>query len=229
MSAEERLAAKLSELRILLPPAPDPKGVYRPIVIVDKLVYTSGHLPVRPSGDLVIGRLGADLDVNAGCEAARLVGLGILASLRKQFGTLDRIRRVVKVLGVVNSTPEFTISRPSSMVAASCLRRSSGPTPASAPARQSRPLPCPSAWPWKSRPFSNWKRDRYKSPPPARPTPFKCPTSLSVCSRTRDPSISSREIEAFSNRKGCSRAGISRSALKAAARIAPWLTMTTRA
>ncbi len=108
MSAEERLAAKLSELRILLPPAPDPKGVYRPIVIVDKLVYTSGHLPVRPSGDLVIGRLGADLDVNAGCEAARLVGLGILASLRKQFGTLDRIRRVVKVLGVVNSTPEFT-------------------------------------------------------------------------------------------------------------------------
>ncbi len=57
----------------------------------------------------MIGRLGADLElVEAGYEAARLVGLGILASLRKQFGTLDRIRRVVKVLGVVNSTPEFT-------------------------------------------------------------------------------------------------------------------------
>ena len=229
MSAEERLAAKLSELRILLPPAPDPKGVYRPIVIVDKLVYTSGHLPVRPSGDLVIGRLGADLDVNAGCEAARLVGLGILASLRKQFGTLDRIRRVVKVLGVVNSTPEFAHQPAVINGCSELFAQIFGADAGVAPARQSRPLPCPSAWPWKSRPFSNWKRDRYKSPPPARPTPFKCPTSLSVCSRTRDPSISSREIEAFSNRKGCRWAGISRSDLKAAARIAPWLTTSTRA
>ncbi len=108
MSAEERLAAKLSELKTLLPPAPDPKGVYRPLVIVDKLVYTSGHLPVQPNGEFVIGRLGAEVTTEAGYEAARLAGLGILASLRKQFGTLDRIRRVVKVLGVVNSTPEFT-------------------------------------------------------------------------------------------------------------------------
>ncbi|MGO9114914.1 MAG: RidA family protein [Thermoguttaceae bacterium] len=107
MSAEERLAAKLSELKTLLPPPPEPKGVYRPLIIVDKLVYVSGHLPVRPSGELVTGRLGAELTMEAGYEAARLVGLGILASLRKQFGTLDRIRRVVKVLGVVNSTPEF--------------------------------------------------------------------------------------------------------------------------
>jgi enamine deaminase RidA (YjgF/YER057c/UK114 family) len=108
MSAEERLAAKLSELKILLPPPPEPKGVYRPLIIVDKLVYVSGHLPVRSSGELVIGRLGAQLTTEDGYEAARLVGLGILASLRKQFGTLDRVRRVVKVLGVVNSTPEFT-------------------------------------------------------------------------------------------------------------------------
>ena len=108
MSAEERLAAKLSELKILLPPPPEPKGVYRPLIIVDKLVYVSGHLPVRSSGELVIGRLGAQLTTEDGYEAARLVGLGILASLRKQFGTLDRVRRVVKVLGVVNSTPDFT-------------------------------------------------------------------------------------------------------------------------
>jgi enamine deaminase RidA (YjgF/YER057c/UK114 family) len=107
MSAEERLAAKLSELQTLLPSPPEPKGAYRPLVIVDKLVYTSGHLPVRPSGELVIGRLGGDLTVEAGYEAARLVGLGILATLRKQFGTLDKVRRVVKVLGVVNSTPDF--------------------------------------------------------------------------------------------------------------------------
>ena len=107
MSAEDRLAELLSELKILLPPAPEPKGAYRQLVIVDKLVYTSGHLPVRPTGELVTGRLGADLTVEAGYEAARLVGLGILASLRKQFGALDRIRRVVKIVGVVNSTPDF--------------------------------------------------------------------------------------------------------------------------
>ncbi len=108
MSAEDRLAAKLSELKTLLPTPPEPKGVYRPLVIVDRLVYLSGHLPVRPSGELVTGRLGAELTMEAGYEAARLAGLGLLASLRKQFGTLDRIRRVVKVLGVVNSTAEFT-------------------------------------------------------------------------------------------------------------------------
>jgi len=108
VSAEDRLAAKLSELKIMLPPAPEPKGVYRPLMIVDKLVYTSGHLPVRPGGELVTGRLGGELTMEAGYEASRLAGLGILASLRKQFGTLDRIRRVVKVLGVVNCTPEFT-------------------------------------------------------------------------------------------------------------------------
>ena len=108
MSAEDRLAEKLSELKTLLPQAPEPKGVYRPLVIVDKLVYLSGHLPVRASGELVIGRVGAELDTAAGYAAAQLVGLGILASLRKQFGTLDRIRRLVKLLGAVNSTPDFT-------------------------------------------------------------------------------------------------------------------------
>jgi enamine deaminase RidA (YjgF/YER057c/UK114 family) len=108
MSAEDRLAEKLSELKILLPSATAPKGVYRPLVIVGGLVYTSGHLPVRPSGELVTGRLGAELDAAAGYEAAQLVGFGILASLRKQFGSLDRIRRVVKVFGVVNSTSDFT-------------------------------------------------------------------------------------------------------------------------
>jgi enamine deaminase RidA (YjgF/YER057c/UK114 family) len=107
MSAEDRLAEKLKELKTMLPPAPEPKGVYRPLVIVDKLVYTSGHLPVRSSGELVLGRLGAELNTEDGYAAAQLVGLGILAALRKQFGTLDRIRRVVKVFGAVNSTPEF--------------------------------------------------------------------------------------------------------------------------
>jgi enamine deaminase RidA (YjgF/YER057c/UK114 family) len=108
MSAEARLALKLAELKMQMPPAPEPKGVYKPLSIVGNLVYTSGHLPVQPDGKLVIGRLGAELDVQAGYAAARLAGLGILASLKKEFSSLDRIRRVVKILGVVNSTAEFT-------------------------------------------------------------------------------------------------------------------------
>ena len=105
MSAETRLAEKLSELGIAMPPAPEPKGVYRPLAVRGDLVYTSGHLPVQPSGELVVGRLGAELDVPAGYAAARLAGLGILASLRKELGTLDHVRRVLKVLGAVNCTP----------------------------------------------------------------------------------------------------------------------------
>jgi enamine deaminase RidA (YjgF/YER057c/UK114 family) len=108
MSADARLVAKLTELGLELPPAPEPKGVYKPLVVLGNLVFTSGHLPVDASGKLVTGRLGEQLDVSAGYRAAQLVGLGILASLRKEFGSLDRIQRVVKVLGAVNSTPDFT-------------------------------------------------------------------------------------------------------------------------
>jgi enamine deaminase RidA (YjgF/YER057c/UK114 family) len=108
MSAEARLIAKLAELKMQLPPAPTPIGAYKTLTIVGNLVYTSGHPPVDPSGKLVQGRVGADMDVAAGYAAARLTGLGILASLRKEFGSLDRVRRVVKVLGAVNCTAEFT-------------------------------------------------------------------------------------------------------------------------
>ena len=108
MSAEARLAEKLKELGLAMPPAPEPKGVYRPLVTRADVVYTSGHLPVQASGELVIGRLDAELDVAAGYAAARLAGLAILASLRKELGTLDHVRRVLKVLGAVNGTPDFT-------------------------------------------------------------------------------------------------------------------------
>jgi enamine deaminase RidA (YjgF/YER057c/UK114 family) len=108
MSAETRLNQKLSELGLTMPPAPAPKGVYKPLVVLGNLVYTSGHLPTRPDGQLVTGRVGESLGVQAGYEAARLAGLGILASLRKELGTLDRVRRVIKVLGVVNCTSDFT-------------------------------------------------------------------------------------------------------------------------
>ena len=100
--------ARLSELGVQLPPAPEPKGVYKPLVIVGNLAYTAGHLPVAANGSLTTGRIGAELDQEAGYRAARQAGLAILATLRKELGTLDRVCRVVKVLGAVNCTADFT-------------------------------------------------------------------------------------------------------------------------
>jgi enamine deaminase RidA (YjgF/YER057c/UK114 family) len=103
MSAE----AKLSELGLELPSVSPPKGLYKPLVIVDRLAYTSGHVPARPDGSLVTGRVGAELDLAAGAAAARLTALAILATVRAELGSLDRVRRVIKVLGLVNGTPDF--------------------------------------------------------------------------------------------------------------------------
>ncbi len=108
MPVESALAEKLARLGLELPPAPEPKGLYRSLVISGNVVYTSGHLPVDRSGKLVIGRLGAELDVAAGYRAAQLAGLSILATLRKELGSLDRVGRVLKIFGAVNCTPDFT-------------------------------------------------------------------------------------------------------------------------
>ena len=103
MSAESRV----QELKLELPPAPKPVAVYKPLVIVDRLAYVSGHGPLRPDKSLITGCVGKDLDLNQGKLAARQVGLAILATLRAQLGSLDRVKRVIKVLGMVNSTPDF--------------------------------------------------------------------------------------------------------------------------
>ena len=101
---ESRFAA----LGLELPPPPPPGGVYQPVVIAGSLAYVSGHGPLRPDGSLMTGRLGADLTIDQGRDAARQVGLTILATLRAQLGSLDKVNRVVKLLGCVNSTLEFT-------------------------------------------------------------------------------------------------------------------------
>ena len=108
MSAEARLAERLAELNLTFPSAPEPKGLYKAVVAAGNLLYTSGHLPVDAAGKLITGRLGAELDVKAGYEAARLAGLGILATVKKQLGSLDRVVRVLKIFGVVNCTADFT-------------------------------------------------------------------------------------------------------------------------
>ena len=103
MSAESRLA----ELKLALPPAPKPMGVYKPIVVVGTMAYVSGHGPLKADKTLIVGRVGADLNLDEGKAAARQVGLAVLATLRENLGSLDRVKRLVKVLGLVNCTPDF--------------------------------------------------------------------------------------------------------------------------
>jgi len=103
MSAE----TKIAELKLELPPAPKPAGVYKPVVIAGNMAYVSGHGPLKPDKTVITGRVGADLDLQAGKLAARQVGLAILATVRGELGSLDRVKRVIKVLGMVNATPEF--------------------------------------------------------------------------------------------------------------------------
>lgn len=104
MSAE----AKLVELNITLPPPPKAGGVYKPVVVVGNIAYASGHVSLKPDGTIITGRVGADVDQEFGKKAAEAAGLAILATLRANLGSLDRIKRVVKTLGMVNSTAEFT-------------------------------------------------------------------------------------------------------------------------
>jgi enamine deaminase RidA (YjgF/YER057c/UK114 family) len=103
MSAEQRL----KELGLRLPPAAKAMGVYKPCVVVGSLCYTSGHGPLQEDGQLITGCIGHELDQQAGFDAARQAGLAILATLRSHLGSLNRVRRVVKLFGMVWCTPEF--------------------------------------------------------------------------------------------------------------------------
>lgn len=103
MSADQNFSA----LDLNLPPAPKPLGVYKPFLIVGNVAYVSGHGTVQEDGSLIIGRVGEDLDIEEAKQAAQQVGLAILATLKENLGSLDRIDRVVKVLGMVNATLDF--------------------------------------------------------------------------------------------------------------------------
>lgn len=103
MSIEQRL----KDLGLALPPAPRPVGNYVPGVLVGNLLFMSGVGPRRADGSAVTGKLGAGLTNEQGYDAARAVGLNMLANVRTVLGSLDRIERVVKVLGMVNCAPEF--------------------------------------------------------------------------------------------------------------------------
>ena len=102
-----KVEQKLADLGLALPPVGPPAGNYLPAARTGNLVFLAGHGPVRADGSFITGRLGDGLSVEQGYEAARATGLALLGSLKSEIGDLDRIRRIVKVFGMVRCTPDF--------------------------------------------------------------------------------------------------------------------------
>ncbi len=98
---------RFDQLNLRLPPPPTPLGVYKPLLVVGSFVYVSGHGTVKQDKSLIIGRVGDDMTKEEAKLAARQVGLAILATLKANLGSLNKIKRVIKVLGMVNCVPEF--------------------------------------------------------------------------------------------------------------------------
>ena len=103
-----KIEARLSELGVTLPDVAAPAANYVPYVVVGDMVYVSGQISQNADG-LIIGKVGADLDVDAGADAAKTCAISLLAALKAACGgDIDRLVRVVKLVGFVNSTPDFT-------------------------------------------------------------------------------------------------------------------------
>lgn len=103
MSADQKLA----ELGLELPPAPKPVGLYKPMVVVDNIAYLSGHGPLQMDGSLMLGRIGDDLTLEQGQTIARQVALTMMSTLKSGLGSLDRVKRVIKLLALVRCTDDF--------------------------------------------------------------------------------------------------------------------------
>jgi len=100
---EQNLAA----LQVFMPVIPKPKAIYKPCLVDGKNLWVSGHVPVRDDGTRIRGKVGQDMDADEARKIARYVGLCILSSVRTHLGSLDKVKRVIKVLGMVNATPDF--------------------------------------------------------------------------------------------------------------------------
>ena len=103
MSAETRL----KELGIVLPSLGTPVANYLPYRLAGNILYLAGQGPRDESGKQLTGKLGKDISIEEGYRRARLVGLGLLAAMRDALGSLDRVDYIVKLLGMVNATPNF--------------------------------------------------------------------------------------------------------------------------
>ena len=101
------VSERIKELNLQFPPAPKPAGVYRPLLVVDNFLYVSGQAPMNFDGSLMQGRVGDNLTQEEGYAAARQVGLTMLSTILTHFGDIDKVKRIVKVFGMVNCTPDF--------------------------------------------------------------------------------------------------------------------------
>ena len=102
-----KIEDKLKQLGLELPPPPPSGGIYHPIVVVGDMLYVSGQLPVNSDGSKIIGKVGSDLNLEEANLAARQVGLTMLSTIKEHLGDLDKIKRLVKTLGMVNCTMDF--------------------------------------------------------------------------------------------------------------------------
>jgi enamine deaminase RidA (YjgF/YER057c/UK114 family) len=98
---------RIQELHLTLPPAPKPVAVYKTALKLDNRLLVSGHGPLKEDGKMFVGRVGSDLTLEQGKQAARQVGLAILSTVRAVLGSLDKVVRLVKTLGMVNATSDF--------------------------------------------------------------------------------------------------------------------------
>lgn len=94
-------------LNLIIPKAPEPMGVYKPFLQIGNMVYLSGHGTLKSDGTFIVGKVGDNMTKDEGKLAARQVGLAMVATLKENLGSLDIIKRVVKVLGMVNCTDTF--------------------------------------------------------------------------------------------------------------------------
>lgn len=105
--SDNNIESKLAALGLTLPKLPVSKGVYKRCVIDGNKLYVSGHISVNQDGSPITGKLGKDLDEAQGALAARQCGLAMLAAIKEQIGSLDKVKRVIKILGMVNAIPEY--------------------------------------------------------------------------------------------------------------------------
>ena len=102
-SHDDRLAA----MNVTLPPVPTPLAKYKPAIRHGDLLYLSGHLPLMPDGKFITGRVGLELSVEEGYQAARQCGLAILTTVKNTLGSLNKVKRLIKTIGLVNCLPLF--------------------------------------------------------------------------------------------------------------------------
>lgn len=104
---QKKPSERIKELGLVLPPAPPPAGLYKPVLVVDHFLYVSGQGPMQTDGSLILGRAGDTMTMEEAKAAARQVALTMLSTIQTHFGDIDKIKRIVKTLGMVNSTPDF--------------------------------------------------------------------------------------------------------------------------